>query len=265
MSNIDAVKALIAAINLDRFDRIEALHQPDVTFWPFSGPPVVGSVSVQDWYTEFLRDYADCTYAEEEFIDDGDVVAVRATLQAKGYNWRAFTQRVLDVCEMKDGKVATRRLYAMLPNLELDKAATAAMNSATGFRGGSASETRQVAQAFFAAWIADDADSMKACLAEKAALVETVHGTVSDPEAIAGAHARMASPAMGSWQVTGIYGGTKDAVVEAAINPERPRLASWIRAVDGKIAVIEMYWMLREIGIGPESKTRHMRRVIHPM
>lgn len=265
MSNIDTVKALIAAINLDRFDRIEALHQPDVTFWPFSGPPVVGSVSVQDWYTEFLRDYADCTYAEEEFIDDGDVVAVRATLEAKGYNWRAFTQRVLDVCEMKDGKVATRRLYAMLPNLELDKAATAAMNSATGFRGGSVSEARKVVEGFFNAWLAGDAEGARPSLAEKSALVDPVHGTSSDPEAIAGTHARIAAPAMGSWQVTGTCCGAKDAVVEAAINPGRPRLASWIRVADGKIAIIEMYWMLREIGVGPKSKTRHMRRVIHPV
>lgn len=264
MSNIDAVKALITAINFDRFAQIEALHQPGVTFWPFCGPKVVGSVGVQDWYTEFLRDYADCTYTEEEFIEDGDVVAVRATLEAKGYNWRPFTQRVLDICRMEGGKVADRRIYAMLPDLDLDKSATAAMTNATGFRGGSPGTTRKVAETFFAAWLNGDTAAARECLADKVAAIDTVHGIVTGPDEVAGLPAP-AAPAIGAWQVTGTVAGAKDAVVEAATNSERPRLASWVRVVDGKIGVIENYWMLREIGAGSGANKRHLRRVIHPM
>jgi len=63
MSNIDAVNALITAINFDRFAEIEARHNPDVTFSSFRGPTVTSSVGVEDWQRTFLRDYADCNYA----------------------------------------------------------------------------------------------------------------------------------------------------------------------------------------------------------
>ena len=265
MSNTDAVKALIAAINFDQFSRIEALHDPDVTFWPFAGPAVLGSVSVQDWYREFLRDYADCTYTDEEYIEDGDVVAVRATLEAKGYDWRPFTQRVLDICEMRDGMVASRRLYAMLPNLEPGKEATAALTSARGYRGGSVSETRKAAEALMAAVLAGDTDSATAHLAEKSVLLDNLFGSATGAGAIASDWTTRANPGLGSWQVTGTYCGAKDAVVETAVNTARPRRADWLRIVDGKVTVIETYWMLREIGVGPEARTRHLRRVIHPM
>ncbi|MCE7928201.1 MAG: nuclear transport factor 2 family protein [Dehalococcoidia bacterium] len=265
MSNTDAARALIAAINFDQFARIEALHQPDVTFWPFPGPAVLGSVSVQDWYKEFLRDYSDCLYTEEEVVEDGDVVAIRATLEAKGYDWRQFTQRVLDVCEMHDGKVASRRLYAMLPNLELDKAATAAMTGATGFRGGSPSETKKVVEAFMAAVLSGQDDAASACIAEKAALLDNVFGNKTGAADMVAGWRDRAKPGVGTWQVTGTFCGPRNAVVETSVNAARPRRADWLRIVDGKIGVVETYWMLREIGIGPEARTRHLRRVIHPM
>src|SRR5882762_7452175 len=66
MSNIDAVNALITAINFDRFAEIESLHQPDAVFWSFRGPTLHDSVSIADWHREFLRDYADCSYTELE-------------------------------------------------------------------------------------------------------------------------------------------------------------------------------------------------------
>ncbi len=265
MSNVDAVKALLTAIHLDRFADIEAAHLPDATLRPFGGPSVRGSVGIQDWYTEFLRSYADCTYAEAEFVEDGDTVAVRATIKAKGFNWREFTQRVVDVCDMKDGLVARRRLYAMLPDLELDKPATAVMNNASGYRGGTAEETRNVVQGFYNALFGGDADGAKAFLDGKAAFIDSVYGVVTGPEAIMDLLSKMPRPAFGSWRATHILCGTKDAVVELAIDPARPRAADWVRIVDGKIAVIERYWMLREIGISPDSQKRHLRRVIHPM
>lgn len=265
MSNIDAVKALITAINFDRFPQIEARHQPDAVFWPFAGPTVLGSVSIQDWYTTFLRDYSDCTYTEEEFIEDGDTVALRATLEAKGFNWRPFTQRVIDLCDMRDGKVASRRLFAMLPDVELDKAATAAMNNATGFRGGTPAETRKIVDGFYTALLGGDAAGAQAFLAEKSALIDSVYGSANGPAAIVEAFASVPRPAFGAPRLGRAVCGPKDAVAELTIDPERPRSADWVRVADGKITVIERYWMLREIGVASESPKRHRRRVIHPM
>ena len=265
MSNVDAVKALLAAIHLDRFAEIEAAHLPGATLWPFRGPLVHGSVAIQDWYTEFLRSYADCTYAEAEFIENADTVAVRATIEAKGFNWREFTQRVIDVCEMKDGLVAARRLYAMLPDLELDKPATAAMNNATSYRGGTVDETRKVVRSFYGALLRGDADGAKAFLDGKAALIDSVYGVAAGPDAMMDALAAMPRPAFGSWRATSMLCGAKDAAVELAIDPSRPRAADWVRMVGDKIAVIERYWMLREIGVSQGSEKRHLRRVIHPM
>jgi hypothetical protein len=66
--------------------------------------------------------------------------------------------------------------------------------------------------------------------------------------------------------VTNTLAGPKDALVELAIDANRPRAADWVRIVDGKIAVIEGYWMLREIGIESFAtrRARHARQVILP-
>ncbi len=265
MSNVDAVKALLTAIHLDRFAEIEAAHAPDAVFWPFQGPPVRGSVAIQDWYAEFVRAYADCHYSEPEFVEDGDTVAVRATIRAKGSNWREFTQRVVDVCEMREGLVSGRRLYAMLPDVELDKAATAAMSNATGYRGGLADETRSVVQGFYSALLGGDTNGAKALLDAKSALVDSIYGVVTGPDASIDLLSNTPRPAFGSWRTTELLCGAKEAAVELAIDPARPRAADWVRMVDGKIAVIERHWMLREIGVSTASEKRHLRRVIHPM
>ena len=75
-------------------------------------------------------------------------------------------------------------------------------------------------------------------------------------------------PAFGQLRVTNVAAGEHTALVELAIDPGRPRLADWVRLVDGKIAVIERYWMLREIGINPYENyagDRHRRQVILPI
>src|SRR5688500_15022043 len=110
MSNIDAVNALITAVNFDRFAEIEARHAPSATFWSFRGPTLQDSLGIADWHREFLRDYADCNYADLEYVSDESTVAVRATLEAKGYDWRAFTQRVVDVYRLEHEAVVERRL-----------------------------------------------------------------------------------------------------------------------------------------------------------
>ena len=90
---------------------------------------------MEDWHTTFLRDYADCNYTDLEYIEEGDSVAVRATIEAKGYNWRPFTQRVVEVFDFVGGGVSERRMYGMLRDVELDKPSTAAMTGALEFRG----------------------------------------------------------------------------------------------------------------------------------
>lgn len=262
MSNIDAVNALISAINLDRFAEIEARHAPDVTFWSFRGPTLHNSVAVHDWHTRFLRDYADCNYSDFEYIEQDNTVAVRATIYAKGYDWRPFTQRVIEVFKMDDeGLVAERRLYAMLPNLELDKAPTAAMTAATGFKGGDVNATKAAVEALFS----DDVEAAVAAMDEKATLVDTVYGVTVGPQNILDLMGRVPKPAFGQLRVTNAYTAAKDACVEIAIDPNRPRQAHWIRVVEGKVMVIETYWMLREIGVSPENPERHQRQVILPI
>jgi len=262
MSNIDAVNALISAINLDRFAEIEARHAPGVTFWSFLGPTLHNSVAVQDWHTRFLRDYADCNYTDLEYIEQDNTVAVRATIEAKGYDWRPFTQRVIEVFRMdEEGTVAERHMYAMLPNLELDKAATAAMTNTTGFRGGNARATKTTIDALHSGNVA----AAEAVIDEKATLIDTVYGTTVGPRNILDLMAKIPRPAFGSWRVTNACYGPKDACVELAIDPNRPRQAQWIRIVDGKVMVIETYWMLREIGISLQNPERHQRQVILPI
>jgi ketosteroid isomerase-like protein len=266
MSNVDAVNELLTAINFDRFAEIEARHNPDVVFWSFRGPTLRNSVAVGDWHREFLRDYADCNYTQLEYIEQGDAVAVRATIEAKGFDWRPFTQRVVDVLRFEDGGVAERRLYATTPDLELDKPATAAMTNATGFRGGSDSVTRAAVDGFYSALLAGDRQTAAMFLSEKAALVDGVYGIAVGPDKVLDALALVPRPLFGSWRVTNTLAGPKDALVELAIDANRPRAADWVRIVDGKIAVIEGYWMLREIGIESFAtrRARHARQVILP-
>lgn len=265
MSNIDAVNALITAINFDRFKEIEARHSPDVVFSSFLGPIIHSSVGVEDWQRTFLRDYADCNYTELEYIDQDDTVAVRATIEAKGYDWRPFTQRVIEVFRLNGDEVLERRMYAMLQDVELDKPATAAMNAALEFRGGSASATKKLLADFYAAALAGDKETAATFLDDKAVLIDTVYGIASGPQNILDLRATIPRPVFGLERVTNSYAGAKDGCVEIAIDPSRPRLAEWVRVVDGKIKVIESYWMLREIGVRPAMKWRHQRQVIMPI
>ncbi|MCS7294836.1 MAG: nuclear transport factor 2 family protein [Chloroflexota bacterium] len=267
MSNIEVVQELVEAINYDRFAAIEALHNPDVTFYSFRGPILHDSVSVMDWHREFAQRYADLTYTELEFIEEGDIVALRATLEAKGYDWRPFTQRVAEVFRIVDGGIQERRMYAMLRDLELDKPATQAMAAALEYRGGSPAATKAVVSAFYQALLAGNRDEARAHLAEKCAYIDSVYGLAAGPEAALELFAETPKPAFGVWRVTRIVPGPKSALVELAIDPNRPRAAHWVRLVEEKITVIEAYWMLREIGINPYveySRDRHLRKVIFP-
>jgi hypothetical protein len=269
MSNIPAVNALLTAINFDRFAEIEAHHRPDAVFQSFRGPTLRDSVSIADWHREFLRDYADCNYAELEYIEEGNTVAVRATIEAKGYDWRPFTQRVIEVFEFDDrGEVAHRRLYGALRDMELDKPATAAMTDATGFKGGSASATRTTAQAFYDALLTGDADGAKELLHEKAAVIDGLYGIAHGPDTILEFLRQIPMPAFGRLRLTNLLAGDHVALAELAIDPARPRFADWVRLVDGKIRVIEGYAMLREIGVNPYenyANDRHRRQVILPI
>lgn len=268
MSNLEAVTALLTAINFDRFDEIEARHQPDVTFTSFRGPTLQNSASVADWHRTFLRDYADCNYAEVEALEEGEFVAVRATIEAKGYDWRAFSQRVLEVFRMEDEAVAERRLYGMLRDVVLDKPAAAAMENALGFRGGSAAATRTLVDGFYSKFLAGDYDGAMEALDAKPAIIDSVYGVVSGPQNMMDLLKSMPVPAFGIWRRTRTLAGPTAAVVELAIDPGRPRAAHWVRIVDGKIKVLEVYWMLREIGIQPEenyARDRHVKQVILPI
>jgi ketosteroid isomerase-like protein len=271
MSHIPAVNALITAINFDRFAEIEARHRPDALFQSFRGPTLRDSVSIADWHREFLRDYQDCNYADLEYIEEGDVVVVRATIEAKGYDWRPFTQRVIEIFEFEgqdEEEVARRRLYATLRDIALDKPSTAALNDARGFRGGNASQTRRVVRAFYDALLAGDREAAAAQLSPKVALIDGVYGVTTGPENVLGLLASIPMPAFGKLRVTNLMAGDHMAMVELAIDPARPRFADWVRLVDGKILVIEGYAMLRELGMNPYenyAQDRHRRQVILPI
>ena len=267
MSNIDSVNALLTAIHFDRFAEIEARHAPDALFQSFRGPTLRDSVSISDWHRGFLKDYADCNYTELEYIESGDVVAVRATLAAKGYDFRAFTQRVVEVFEFAGdgGPIISRHLYAMLPDLELDKPTTGALTNALESRGGSASASQALVDGFYAALFSGDAEGARPALADKAAIIDSVYGTANGPDNIFALMAAIPSPAFGSWRVTRSVASAKDVLVEASIDPNRPRAADWVRVVDGKIGVIESYWMLREIGLTQAQGERYIKQVILPI
>jgi ketosteroid isomerase-like protein len=269
MSNIDSVNALLTAINFDRFAEIEAHHAPDALFNSFRGPTLRSSVEIADWHRAFQRDYADCNYGELEYIEDGDTVVVRATIEAKGYSWRPFTQRVIEVLRMsRDEEVAERRLYAMLRDQVLDKPATQALENATGYKGGNANQTRKTVEAAFSALLAGDLDAAKEHFAEKAVLWDGVYGLTQGFDNIAATFAAMPKPFLGVESITHVYAGEHTALVELGIDPVRPRAARFVRLVDGKILLVEGYWMLREIGIRPDenyAEDRHPRRAILPI
>ena len=269
MSNIPAVNALLTAINFDRFSEIEARHRSDAVFWSFRGPTLHDSVSIADWHREFLKDYADCNYADLEYIEQDNVVAVRATIEAKGYDWRPFTQRVVEVFEFDDnGEIINRRLYGMLRDIELDKAATASMTDATGYKGGSASATRGTMDKLYAAIAEADMDGIKEHTQEKATVIDGVYGVANGVEGVVGLISARPKPTFGVERVTRMLAGEHDALVELSIDAGRPRLAEWYRLVDGKVRVVEAYWMLREIGVNPMenyAQDRHQRQVIMPI
>lgn len=265
MSNVDAVNQLLTAIHFDRFAEIEARHNADATFQSFRGPNLADSVSIADWHRDFLKDYADCNYGELEYIESGETVVARATISAKGYDWREFTQRVIEVFEFERGGIQRRRMYGMVPKLEMDKPTAAAMTAAANFKGGSASATRQAVEQFYAAVLAGETDAAKDLLDDKAAAIDSAYGIVNGPDAVLAQLAALPRPAFGIWHVTNALAGEKDALVETAIDPSRPRRADWVRMVEGKIKIIETYWMFREIGISPDFRSeRHQRRAILP-
>jgi hypothetical protein len=269
MSHRIAAESLVRAINYDDFEAIMAAHHPDVSFQSFRGPNLRDSFSVREWHREFLEQYADCTYTQPEYIEDGEVVAVRAVVTAKGYDWREFEQNVLDVMEFDSaGLVLRRRLYAQRRDITLDKAATAAVSAANAADGGSSAATRKVASELCAALLSGDREAAVACFADKTAYIDSVYGVASGAEAIVDLIAAIPRPPFGSLRVTGIVAGEKTAVVELAVDPSRPRGAVVVRVVGGKVGVIEAYWMLREIGVNPYeeySHDRHSRRVIQPI
>lgn len=268
MSNTDHANALLTAINFDRFAEIEARHKPDATFWSFRGPTLHDSVSIADWHRDFLRDYADCSYEAPEAIEQGSTVAVRADIHAKGYDWREFVQRVVEVFTLGEGTVAERRLYAMLRDVELGKPEMAAMNAAAGAQDGTAATTKSAVDAFYAAVLKDDREAAVAALAEKAVLIDSVYGMAAGPQAIVDLLGSVPRPPFGQLRVTRTLAGPKDALVELAYDPQRPRAAHWLRLAGGKIVVVEVYWMLREAGINPReeyARERHQRKAILPI
>lgn len=269
MSNIPAVNALLTAINHDRFAEIEAHHASDAVFHSFRGPTLRDSVAIADWHREFLRDYADCNYTELEYVEQGNTVALRATIEAKAYDWRPFTQRIVEVFEFDDaGEISARRLYAMLRDIEIDKAATASMTDAQGFQGGSASTTKGVVDKFLTSVAAGDIDGMKEPIHDKATLIDGVYGIAHGFDNILALSGSRPQPAFGTLRVTRVLAGEHDAMLEWAIEPSRPRLAQWFRLVDGKVRVVEVYWMLREVGVNPMenyANDRHRRQVILPI
>ena len=269
MSNIPAVNSLITAINFDRFAEIEAHHRSDAVFQSFRGPTLRDSVGIADWHREFLRDYADCNYAELEYIEEGSNVAVRGTIEAKAYDWRPFTQRIIEVMSFDDaGEVAQRRLYGMLRDIEFDKPTTASMTDALGFKGGSASATRGTVQKFYEALLSGNSEGALEHLHEKATCIDGVYGIANGAANIMDFLRHIPMPAFGRLRVTNILAGEHDALVELAIDPSRPRFADWVRLVDGKIRVIEGYSMLRELGVNPYenyANDRHRRQVILPI
>ncbi len=267
MPTSDVADALVTAINYDRFDEIQALHAPGVVFHSFRSPMLRDSVAVRDWHRELLQRYADCAYTEVEAVEDSDAVAMRATIEAKGYDWRAFQQRALDIVRVEDGLIVSRRLYGMMRDIELDKPALAALDAANAFRGGSRRSTRKLVRGLYENLIGSDRDQAAGALDEKVTLIDSVYGIVTGVDAVLDLIEATPRPAFGAPRLTAVVSGEQAAAVEVAIDPARPRFADWVRIVEGKVRVIERHWMLREIGVNPfveYSRDRHHRQVIFP-
>ncbi len=268
MSHTEAVQEFITAINYDRFTQIELAHAPHARFRSFRGPNLQSSAAIEEWHRVFLRNYADCTYQDTEFVEDGDTVAAIATIEAKGYDFRRFHQRVLDVFEMtEDSLIAERRLYAMLRDISMEKQISQAHDYARETKGGTASKTREVVTNFYDALFAGDDDAAKELIAEKPAIIDSIYGIAAGADAILEVFKGTPSPAFGISRVTNIIAGDNAAVVEIAVDPSRPRTAHVVRLVEGQVSVVEVYWMLREIGFNPFEEyrqDRHLRRAILP-
>ena len=268
MSNLDVVNGLLTAINFDRFAEIEAYHAPDAVFHSFRGPTLRSSVAISDWHREFQRDYADCNYTDLEYIEDGDYVVVRATIEAKGYDWRPFTQRVIEVARVANGEIAERRLYGMLRDTVFDKPVTAAMDNALGYRGGSPAATRKAVGELIEGFENGGMEAARASFAEKPVEIDGVYGLAVGFDAMQELQTARPRPLFGVERATHVHAGDHIAVVETSFDSNRPRRAELLRYVDGKVLVAEMYWMLREIGVNPNENyayDRQPRRAILPV
>jgi hypothetical protein len=268
MANSESATALLTAINFDRFDEITTRHTPDVQFRSFRGPALSDSIAVRDWHRDFVEQYADCSYEDVESFDDGDVVCLTADIQAKGYDWRPFSQHALEVMSFRDDRVESRRMYGMLRDVELGKAETAALKAAKEYPGAKARATKKAVKAFYEALAAGDDEKATAQLDEKAAFIDSVYGIANGPEEILALMKSVPTPAFGQSRITSMFAGPREAVVEQAIESSRPRSADWVRILEGKIKVIERFWMLREIGVNPfeeYSRERHHKEAIPPI
>ncbi|HJP41311.1 MAG TPA: nuclear transport factor 2 family protein [Dehalococcoidia bacterium] len=267
MSNIETVNALFSAIERDRADEVEALLSTEVLFRSFRGPTLRSQAAVGDWHREFLRDYADCVYSGVEFVEQEDRAAVRATVSAKGFDWREFTQRMVEVFEFEDGVIKARRQYAMMHNVEFGKPETAALKNVDEYPGGKPEVALDLANGFFTSILAGDAEAAAGRLDPKAALVDGVFGTAIGPENVVAILSEMPVPAFGGWRIASTIAGPKAALVELEFAPGRPRAAHWVRVVEDRVVLVESYWMLREIGVRSDAgnNPRHAKQVILPI
>jgi hypothetical protein len=82
MSNIDTVNELLTAINSTASTRSRrTTRRTSSPLVPRADPPRLGVR--RRLASRILRDYADCNYTDLEYIEDGDHVAVRATIEAR--------------------------------------------------------------------------------------------------------------------------------------------------------------------------------------
>ncbi|MFQ5381888.1 MAG: nuclear transport factor 2 family protein [Dehalococcoidia bacterium] len=267
MSNTETIEALVSAIEHDRFREIAELHRPGAVFHTFRGPTVSGGTAAGGWYAAFLRDYADCSYSDRALLEQGDVAALAATLGAKGVDWRAFDQRVLEFFEFEEGLVAARRIYAMPARFEYPKPVADAVAKLKEAEGVGASSVEATARGFVEALLAGDRDGARAFLSEDSVLVDGVFGVATGSDSVLELVAALPAPAFGVWRLSRCVAGNRAAALEMAIDPARPRAAAWVRVSEEKVASIEIYWMLREIGVTPAvgSMPRHPKQVILPI
>ena len=267
MSTSGTVDALISAIERERFRDIAELHQAGAALHTFRGPTAWGGVAIGEWYGRFLRDYADCSYTERSLVEDGEVAALRATIEAKGYDWRVFEQHVLEFVEFEEGLISARRIYAMPARIEYPKPALDALQKLEGTAGGGPAPVAAAARGFVDALLEGDRDGAAALLADDAVLIDGVFGVATGSEAVLELVSTLPSPAFGTWRLLRCIAGENAAALELAIDPQRPRAGAWIRVNEERVAAIEMYWMLREIGVttGVVSIPRHPKQVILPI